>query len=237
MFRIILFLTTFFIILLKAEDSLIIVYEERIPYVKNDSNSITGLVATPAIQALKYSGIKYQLKEKPSKRHLYEIKANINKICAVGWFKNIQREEFAKFSYPLYQDKPLGIISRNENKNILKNISIDDLLKNKNLSLLTKASYSYGKFLDEKIKKYKTKNKIVYTDNKKMISMIAAKRADYLFISEEEAKILLDDELSKNLKFFRVSNIPKGNKRYLICSKSVKDNTLKRINKYIKPLK
>jgi len=237
MFKIFFFLTMFFIILLKAEDSLIIVYEERIPYVERYSNSINGLVATPVIKALQDSKIKYKLKEKPSKRHIYEIKANINKMCAIGWFKNTKREEFAKFTLPLYQDVPLGIISRKENQNILKNISIDDLLKNENLSLLTKASYSYGSFLDEKIKKYKTIKREVYTNNKKMLSMISSKRADYLFISEEEAKILLNDKTMNSLKFFKVKNIPKGNKRYLICSKNVSDKTIKLINKYIKPLK
>ncbi|WP_321314716.1 transporter substrate-binding domain-containing protein [Halarcobacter sp.] len=237
MFKIFFFLTTLFTILLKADNPLFIVYEERIPYVEKYSNSIKGLVATPVLKALQYSGVKYKLKEKPSKRHLYEIKANINKMCAIGWFKNIQREEFAKFTHPLYQDKPLGIISRKENENILKNISVDNLLKNRNLSLLSKASYSYGSFLDEKIKNFKTIKKEVYTNNKKMLSMIVAKRADYLFISEEEAKILLNDKAMNNLKFFSVKNIPKGNKRYLICSKNVSNETIKLINKYIKPLK
>ncbi len=237
MFKIFFFLTILFITLLKAEDSLIIAYEERVPYVEKYSDSIKGLVATPIIKALQYSKIKYELKEKPSKRHLYEIEANINKMCAVGWFKNTQREKFAKFTLPLYQDMPLGIISRKENENILKNIPIDKLLKNRNLSLLSKASYSYGSFLDEKIKNFKTIKKEVYTNNKKMLSMIVAKRADYLFISEEEAKILLNNKAMNDLKFFSVKNIPKGNKRYLICSKNVSDETIKLINEYIKPLK
>lgn len=225
-----------FSIILKAENSLVIVYEERIPYVEKDSNSVKGLVATPAIKALNKAKIDYILKEKPSKRHLYEIKANIIPMCALGWFKNKKREIYSKFTLPLYQDNPLGIVSRIEFDKLLTDINVDKLLKSK-LSILTKASYSYGNFIDKKIEKYKTKKKEVYANNKKMLNLIEKKRADFMFISKEEANLLLKKNNYPNLKFYKINNIPKGNKRYLICSKKVSDNLINKININLKQIK
>ena len=53
-----------------------------------------------------------------------------------------------------------------------------------NYRILTKASYSYGKFLDDKIEQYKIIKKEVYTDNENMLLLIERKRADFMFISK-----------------------------------------------------
>lgn len=195
-----------------------IVYEQRIPYVEKTQNSISGLVATPAIKALNKAKIDYILKEKPSKRHLYEIEANTKRICALGWFKNKHREKFAKYTLSLYQDNPLGIIAKSDRKSEFLGIDIDTLLK-KPISILTKESYSYGEFLDKKLKLYKVRTNSVYIDNEKMVTLIKNNRADFMFISPEEAKLLLKDLAFKDISFYKIKGIPKGNKRYLICSK------------------
>ncbi|RXJ61632.1 transporter substrate-binding domain-containing protein [Halarcobacter anaerophilus] len=221
-------------VLIAADSILEIAYEERIPYVKKENNSLTGLVATPAIKALNEAKISYVLKEKPSKRHLFEIKANVNKICALGWFKNKEREKYAKYTLPLYQDKPFGIIAKKEKNIELENINIDKLLNNKKYTVLTKASYSYGNFLDKKIENYKIKKSEVYSNNEKMLTLIERGRADFMFISKEEATLLLKKNNYKNLLFYKIEGIPKGNKRYLICSKKVPDELIEKINLYIK---
>lgn len=230
-----LFLISIFATFLNANDDVLhIVYEQRAPYVENTKNSVKGLVATPAIKALEKAKINYILKEKPSKRHLYEIKSNTNMMCALGWFKTPEREKFAKFTLPLYQDDPLGIVSRKENHKKFENIDINQLLQDKSLSLLTKASYSYGIFLDEKIIQNKVDKREVYSDNSKMLTLIEAKRADYMFISKEEADLLFKKNKYKDLQFYKIKNMPKGSNRYLICSKLVSDNIIEKINKYLK---
>ncbi len=210
-----------------------IVFEERVPYIQKTNSSINGLVATPAIKALDATKINYILKEKPSKRHLYEIQANKKPICALGWFKNPAREKFAKFTLPLYQDYSMGIIARKDRKTDFTNISIDNLLKN-NYKILTKASYSYGKFLDNKLEEYKITKKEVYTDNENMLLLIEKKRADFMFISKEESTLLFQKNQYKDISFYDIKGMPKGNKRYLICSKKVDDNIINKINLYLK---
>lgn len=209
-----------------------IVYEERLPYVEKQNETVSGLVATPAMNALSLSKIDYVLKEKPSKRHLLEIESNQTEMCALGWFKNPARESFAKFSKALYKDQPMGIMARSEDESLFADISIDQLLA-KELLLLTKASYSYGAFLDKKITQFNTKKIEVYSNNEKMLQLISKKRADYMFVSKEEASLFLNQSEFKSLKFYPVIDMPEGNSRYLICSKKVSDETLSRLNQYI----
>ena len=211
-----------------------VLYEERIPYVIKKGNSLEGLAADPLIKALEKSGILYKLKEKPSSRHLFEIKADKKAVCAIGWFKNPQRELFALYTKPLYEDKPLGIIARKDNMKVKSKKDINMLFSDKELSLLAKKSYSYGKELDKKILKYKVKKRDVNSDNIKMLKLILIKRADYMLVSHEEAKVILEEYPEKQmLEFIRLKGFPKGNKRYLICSRSTGGNVIDNINKYL----
>ncbi len=220
---------------LVASETIEIDFEERPPYVVKDEKSLKGILGSVVVEAFDKADIEYILMEKPSKRHLHEIKANREKLCAIGWFKNSEREEYGKYSDYLYQDKPMGVITRRDDTRFEKLSGIDGLLEDKNLKLLVKASYSYGAFIDEKIQKYNTPKQEVYSDNIKMLTLISKKRADYLFISYEEAEDILEEsKLKDRLKFVEIDGMPEGNKRYLICSKKVSDEEIAKINSYIK---
>ncbi len=211
-----------------------VLYEERIPYVIKKVDSLEGLAADPLLKALEKSGISYKLKQKPSSRHLFEIKGDKKAVCAIGWFKNPQREMFALYTKPLYEDKPMGIIARKDNIKVKSKKDIDMLFGDGELSLLAKKSYSYGKELDEKILKYKVKKRDVNSDNIKMLKLISIKRADYMLVSYEEAKVILEEYPERQvLEFIQLNGFPKGNKRYLICSKSTGINVIDNINKYL----
>jgi hypothetical protein len=62
--------------------------------------------------------------------------------------------------------------------------------------------------------------------------MIAADRADFMFLSEEEAIHLLKEteEYAKDVHIIQLSDIPLGEKRYLMCNKLVADETIERLN-------
>lgn len=215
--------------------SIEILYEERAPYVIKKNRSIEGLVASTLIKALEKTDIKYTLKEKPSKRHLSEIRANKAPLCAVGWFKNSEREKFAKYTKKLYQDKPMGIITRKNHPFIKNGLSIEALLKKDKIVMLGKSAYSYGRFVDEKIEEYAIKRRDVSSYNVKMLTLVAKKRADFMFISFEEAQHLLASHPQKEeLHYIRLKNMPQGNRRYLICSFSVLDSVISKLNDQIK---
>ena len=58
--------------------------------------------------------------------------------CAVGWFKNSEREAFAKFSKPIYQDEPQVVLTAIENHKIKSTDTVESVLANHDLNLLVK---------------------------------------------------------------------------------------------------
>lgn len=196
------------------------------------SFGVYGLCADPAKAAFEKAGVSLHWQKTPAKRQLDILKANTSKDCLLGWFKNPAREEFAKFSLCIYQDKPTIALARSDNAKIVSGISLEGILSNPELMLLRKNGYSYGQFVDTKISELHPKQEITHAENMGMIKMIHSKRADYFFISEEEAKELTTSSglPQADFKFIRFSNMPNGNKRYLLFSKKVNDEVIEAIN-------
>ena len=88
-----------------AAEPLKLLYEIRDPISYRDSRGkITGLVITPTAQAMQNAGISYVWVETPFKRQLNVVEANDEAVCAVGMFKNKDRQKYAKFSHAIFHD-------------------------------------------------------------------------------------------------------------------------------------
>ena len=222
----------------KAQDSIQLYYFERIPYAAADNRGdVSGLCATPAAKAFQKAGILFQWKKMPSKRQLAIIKHNKKKACGVGWFKNQKREEFARFTNPIYQDKPAITISRKVNKAVERHRTLQTLLKDKNIKLLVKDGFSYGAYIDGLINKYNPDVvKVVTSTNIQMLQMILAGRADFYFTSEEEAEHMIEsaDYSVSQFQLQHYSDMPAGNRRYIICSQQVSPETIDLLNRALK---
>ncbi|GAF72998.1 unnamed protein product [marine sediment metagenome] len=95
-------------------------YNERVPYLKTASGGVEGFTGTPATLAFKKAGITYKWKKTPPKRQMLILKRNQGCDCLVGWFKNPDREKFAKYTHHIYQDKPQIALARYDNDKIQK---------------------------------------------------------------------------------------------------------------------
>ncbi len=221
-----------------AENPVLLYYFERAPYAITDNNGgVSGLVATPAADAFKKAGIPFQWKKMPFKRQLETIKYNKKKGCGIGWFKTTEREEFARFSESIYQDKPAITISKKGHQTLTQYRDVISLFRDENIKLLVKDGFSYGRYIDEQIKKISPETVVVVnSSNIQMLQMILAGRADYFFVAEEEAqKIVL--KAGYDLSQFQVTHyfdIPAGNYRYIGCARQVPQETIDLINNALK---
>ena len=50
----------------------------------------------------------------PTNRQLAAVKDAASSSCAIGWFKNPEREQFAKFTKAIYRDKPTVILANRQ---------------------------------------------------------------------------------------------------------------------------
>ncbi|WP_163833309.1 substrate-binding periplasmic protein [Spartinivicinus ruber] len=212
-----------------------IYYHERLPYYKMKNNKLIGIVGNRAQQILDKSGITYRILNIPAARQIDEVKSNEEHICAIGWFKNEEREIFAKFSMPIYQDKPAVLITTKDQTDILKTKKIDELLANKSLYIGLKLGYSYGEFIDKKISQHKPNELHTSKGNFGMMEMLKAKRFDYFIVAEEEAEELISPTNSHFI-IHRLSDLPPGSHRYFMCSKKVDNSIIHKINQATKSL-
>jgi len=213
-------------------------YHNRRPYYLNINGEVHGLVADAVTTVLQYADIEFTWLETPATRQLDIVRANASRTCAAGWFKTAEREGFAKFTLPVYQDQPFVAITRKDNELIGDDEELDRLFMERRLRLLVKSGYSYGAYIDEKILEHNPRQIITTADNKTMLKMLRTHRADYCFMTEEEAyDLLLFSGLNKmDFRVTRLQEVPSGNKRYLICSSMVPDTTIDRINGAIRHL-
>lgn len=222
---------------LYADEPIDLYYNERPPYlVSAPDGSVSGLTATPAAEAFRDAGIAFQWIRLPTNRQLALLKDNHRPACAVGWFQNAERERFAKFTKPIYQDKPTVGMASGDFATPEK-LSLTDLLNRHDVRVLIKDGYSYGPYIDNLLAAHRANLIVTPLDNIDMARMISARRADFMFVAEEEASSLLQQAGLNPLTFkvLRFTDMPMGEYRHIMCSKLVPDEVIQRLNAAIRP--
>jgi hypothetical protein len=199
--------------------------------------SVRGITADIIAQALQQAGIAYHWQDLPSARQMELIEHGAGKSCGLGWFKRPDREAAAKFTVAFYRDRPTIVVARADDRRFAGAPTIDALFADRSLILLTKTGYSYGGDLDQRIDTAKPNRRNDSSDNQTQLVMISRKRVDYMIMAEEEAADLLKQPkfAAANLAIYHVGNAPAAEYRYLMCSKSVPDALMQRINQAITP--
>lgn len=200
---------------------IIIHYHERHPYYISRGKGVGGIIGDRINFVFKEAGIPLAWQKTPAKRQLEIIKKNSGREGAAGWFKTPERESFAKFSHPIYQDRPTIALARVDQELIQSGKTLVDTIANPRLHLLSKDGYAYGALIDELLDRYQPNQTATLADNVNMLKMIHARRVDYLFIAREEADELLTRAglPASDFKKITFTDMPEGNRRYLLFSR------------------
>jgi len=211
-------------------------YHERRPYYVTTPNQVHGRIADRLNWVFKEAGIPYEWHKTPAKRQLEMIRDNEQPACAAGWYKTPEREAFGNFTLPIYMDSPTIALARADNDQIQSDAPLAKTLSNRILKLLRKDGYSYGTHIDAALKRFAPREVVTTAENLSMIKMIHTHRADYFFITREEAEdLILSSGLpGDDFKAISFTDMPPGNKRYLICSRRIDTVTRLRLNSAIK---
>lgn len=221
-------------------DVISLYYSNRPPYYIIENGSVSGITAKLTEKIFKEENILFQWIEKPSKRQLQDIQINQNAICAPGWFWRKERAEYGLYTEAIYQDGAHGVIGRTENALISKHASLSSLVQDKDLTILTSIGFSYGDFIDQLLLNITPSPMSVSSENSKMLQLISYKRADYMFITPEEANYLLSNPKfylpAKLTLYTDFNDSPIGERRYIICSKKVGQIVIDKLDKAINKL-
>ena len=180
--------------------------------------------------------------ETPPNRIILEIKKTENFYCSIGWFKNPDRENFAKFSLPIYQNKPVVILTNKKQRHLFSPYkTLKEVFSDKSLIMATMSAFSYGTFIDKLMKDDFPKTHEISSKQELLPTLIMSGRVAYMLIAPEEIEALVRSPGLNPADFVSVtmSDIPTGNKRYLMFSKGVSDGIIERINlsvrKFVNP--
>ncbi len=216
----------------RAAESLILYYNERPPYLVTGSqpDRVVGLTADPAAKAVVGAGLVPRWTAMPSTRQLVTLREDGLAACAVGWFKNPERQAAFKFTKAIYRDKPTVALVRGDFDP--RTSKLTDLFLQGGLRVLVKDKYSYGPWIDALLAKSRSRTVITTEENVQMVRMIAGQRADMMFTSQEEAQFLLtrSNVSTSAVKILQFDDVPQGEKRYLMCSRRVSDDTIRRLD-------
>lgn len=219
----------------KAAEPLPLYYFDRPPYVQKAArgDEVNGLTATPAAQAFRAAGLEFRWTLLPTVRQLVTLKDSLVPACAVGWFKNPERELQFKFTKPIYRDRPTVALARSNFHAVAP--TLIDTLRQPGLSVLVKDGFSYGPLIDGMLLLARPERVVTSVESAAMVSMIAAQRASFMFAAEEEANYLVEQAgVPLNaLKLVRFADVPPGERRYILCSKATPDEVIERLNKAI----
>jgi len=215
-------------------------YFERPPYYATIEGQPSGFLIHRVRQILTEAGLEFEFEQMPARRILHELSSGQEPACAVGWFKTPERERIYKFSLPIYQDMPLQAVFLKLGKMPPASVTtFARLSAEPGFILGINDSFSYGPEVDTLIPAMPTPPVRVQGTQEQLIRMLGAKRFDYTLVNPEEATTLacLAGMESDALVQVPLTDLPKGNLRYLMFSQSVGDDIIDKINAAILQLK
>ncbi|MFO0123509.1 MAG: hypothetical protein ACK520_13740, partial [Inhella sp.] len=86
-------------------------YIQRPPYMVAQGDGLVGLTGGPTYQAFKQANVPVHIEETSFARQLRTLKDNTGWDCMIGMFWKAEREEFGRYSKPVYQDQPQLILA------------------------------------------------------------------------------------------------------------------------------
>ncbi len=210
-------------------------YIDKEPYYYKDRDKVSGFLFKKAEKYFEQlNGVAVSYSEMPPKRILFDLEELEGNFCSIGWFKNKERALKYWYSPILYRDRSMVlIIEKKYQKDLSMHGRFYDFIKNTPLKIDVVNGYSYGELIDEVIAKFPSSFNKESSDNNKLIRLLKNERTNGILMMEEEFEhfsqketILLDKYTIKTF-----SDFPKGNERYIICSKKTSPKILTDLKK------
>jgi len=208
----------------------------RPPFHYEEQQKLTGLLVEPVLGAFQFAGVAYATENTPATRIFNLIKENHGYDCALGWYKNTEREQFAQFSDPIYHDKALIGVARKDSQ-IPLTITAKELISTYHVRMVAKQTFSHGAYLDNLLASPSKAIAILRTSGEipVILKMVQSNRADLALVDAEEVGYMFSHGLDvANFEILHFPDVPPSEFRYLMCSKRVPESVLTRINAAIK---
>jgi uncharacterized protein (TIGR02285 family) len=210
------------------------VFREKPPYSYTENGVQKGFLLERTRQIVNKSGLKVAFEVVPAKRIFAEIEANAEAICSFGWYKNPERERYARFTIPILTDRPHIVLANTASaESVRRHKTLKGLFADSRRSLSVVDGTSYGVELDAMITNSKVLVDKALVSPIQVAQKVAAQRTDFMLMDQDDYEYLLSTDPSfKKAKLVKIefSDMPPGLKRYILCSQMVDEDVIKRLN-------
>jgi uncharacterized protein (TIGR02285 family) len=218
-----------------AQTAMVVQYSERPPFMMlNSTGVMTGTVGDLAARAFQKAGISVTWEVSSPKRQLAVLQENATPVCSIGWYKTAERERYAKYTKAVSQDSTTVALA-NADFHAPDNGKIGDLLSDPNISVLVKDAVVYGAYLDSQLEKMKARRVTSIEEYGPMIRLVRLGRVHLTFIPLEEVNYYIEKMgyTRSDFNIIHFSDMPPGERRYILCSKKVDDAIIEKLNAQI----
>ncbi|MFH1914277.1 MAG: transporter substrate-binding domain-containing protein [Pseudomonadota bacterium] len=220
-------------------ETLLVVHLEFPPYYYTTSTGRPeGFLLRKTANILRLAGITPEFQSMPAKRILQAMHSD-EPVCSIGWFRTPEREQFAKFSRPIYQNKPLEVLHLARNADLFREkLTLADILVDPAISMGALEGYSLGAAVDEAIAGARQGMGRVNGNYAQLVRMLAMERFLCILVAPEEKDSLIRvNGLHPEIFTSRpLPDIPLGNVRYLMFSRGMPDSVIARIDLVIETM-
>ena len=216
-------------------------YYQRMPFFGDSDSKPAGLLIDISRLIFGQAAVSYQFVNVPVVRFFESLRKPGNS-CVIGALRTKEREAIYAYSDDfIYRDQPFRVIvNKAKRKALPERPTIKQVLES-GLRLGVTEGYVYGSWLDGKIAEHQPiVQKInIGNETEKMHKMLIGGRFDYMFAVAEEARHVVaeDQQHRSHLTTVEIADAPRGNMRYLLCSKGIDSAILQKINAAIKAVK
>jgi polar amino acid transport system substrate-binding protein len=221
----------------RCEEPLRVIFREKPPYSYTQNGLQKGFLLERTKELLAKAEIKAVFDVVPPLRIFHLIEGNKEPICSFGWYRTPERERFARFSRPIWTDKPQVVVANASSAPRIRQYkTLKNLFADTGEKMILAGGTSYGPEFDALIAGAKVKVESPITSPLNVAKMVSARHADFMLMDQEDFDYLIATEPSlpkEKLVKIKFPDMPAGLNRYILCSQQVSAGVMNRLNRAI----
>lgn len=209
----------------------LLVFDRPPYYLLDGGRPAGGFLLVNAMAVLDRAGLAYVVREMPPGRVLSTLAALDVDACAVGWLETPERRDFARFSAPIYRNKPLIAALGATSAACPQNAALAGLLAAKDHWGL-RNGFSYGPRADALLATVPEERLHRFSDPELLLPLLAKGRLDAVLMEPEEFswRMARDAALARTVRACPLADACEGVTRHIMCDMTVPPETMARID-------
>ncbi|QYJ73218.1 transporter substrate-binding domain-containing protein [Shewanella sp. FJAT-51649] len=225
----------------QTSDEVLLYFTGRPPFIWQDEQGVIhGISYEIGNQVFTLANIPFRWIRAPSLRVQKYFEEDQEPLCLVNWINTKERSELGRVSLPTYLEGDYVAVMPKENTERFKHHALSQILQDKTVTVLIKGGYAYSTVLMDLFINMQAKAIDLRGDQQHNLMLLAEKRADIGFFEQQELELFIKTNplLTEKVAIIRYDEINASpTMRHIICSKSVTEEQMLRINAAIKELK